>query len=226
MLDYDRVEARGLVQTFGATRALAGLDADFKAGEVTVVEGPNGAGKSTLLAVLSLLVRPVRGALRFGPHDAVASADRLRGTIGILAHASMVYPDLDADETLALTATLYGLEEVDAARRIEALRARFELGAFADRPARTYSRGQRQRLALARALLVRPRLLLLDEPSTGLDAASTARLVDIIHEERVRGAIVVVVTHDAAFASAIATRTLRIARGRAVAVPSRSEKPA
>lgn len=214
MPGYDRVEARGLVKTFGATRALAGVDAELRAGDVTVVEGPNGSGKSTLLGILSLLVKPSRGTLRFGPLDARAEAASLRGSVGVLAHAALVYPDLTAVESLRFTAELHGLASSDASGRIAALRDRFELGAFAERPARTYSRGQLQRLAIARTLLHRPTLLLLDEPSTGLDAASTSRLVDAVREERARGAIVVVVTHDASFAGAIATRRLRLARGR------------
>lgn len=211
---YARVSGRGLVKTYGPTRALAGIDVDFAAREVTVVEGPNGSGKSTLLGLLSLLVRPSRGELRFGDRDARADATALRGTVGVLAHAALVYPDLSALESLALTAELHGLDAGEARGRIAALRDRFELGTFAERPARTYSRGQLQRLAIARTLLHRPTLVLLDEPSTGLDAASTERLVGAVLEERERGAIVVVVTHDAGFAEAVATRRLRLARGR------------
>jgi heme exporter protein A len=211
---YARVSGRGLVKTYGPTRALAGIDVDLAAREVTVVEGPNGSGKSTLIGLLSLLVRPSRGELRFGDRDARADATALRGTVGVLAHAALVYPDLSALESLALTAELHGLDAGEARGRIAALRDRFELGTFAERPARTYSRGQLQRLAIARTLLHRPTLVLLDEPSTGLDAASTERLVGAVLEERERGAIVVVVTHDAGFAEAVATRRLRLARGR------------
>ncbi|MFO0711224.1 MAG: ABC transporter ATP-binding protein [Sandaracinus sp.] len=211
---YTRVSGRGLVKTYGPTRALAGVDVDFRAGEVTVVEGPNGSGKSTLLGLLSLLVRPSRGTLTFGEHDARTNGTLLRGTVGVLAHAALVYPDLSALESLALTAELYGLGAVEAKERVASLRQRFELGSFAERAARTYSRGQLQRLAIARTLLHRPELVLLDEPSTGLDKASTARLVDAVAEERARGAIVIVVTHDVGFADAIATRRLRLDRGR------------
>lgn len=214
MLSYERVQARGLVKTYGATRALVGVDASFASGEVTVVEGPNGAGKSTLLGILSLLVKPSRGTLRFGEHDALHSAPALRGTLGVLAHAALVYPDLTGLESLAFAADLYDLPHEGRASRLAELRERFELGSFIERPARTYSRGQLQRLAIARTLLHRPQLVLLDEPSTGLDVASTTRLVRAVNEESARGAIVVVVTHDAGFAEAIATRTLRLTRGR------------
>lgn len=214
MLDFDRVEAKGLSKTYGVTRALIGVDAVFARGESWIVEGPNGAGKSTLLSLLSLLARPTRGSLRFGDHDAVRHGAELRGRIGVLAHAAMIYPDLTGLESLALTASLYEL--LDPRGRVAAMRDRFELGTFAERPARTYSRGQLQRLALARALLPAPRLVLLDEPSTGLDARSTDRLAGAVEEERARGAIVAVVTHDEAFAARVATHRLRIERGRVV----------
>jgi ABC-type multidrug transport system ATPase subunit len=126
----------------------------------------------------------------------------------------LVYPDLNADENLQLFATLYGV--ADASQRIAVLRERFSLGDWASRPARTYSRGQLQRVSLARALLHRPRLLLLDEPSTGLDVASTERLEQAIVEEVKGGAIAVLVTHDPGFAARLASHTVRLERGRVV----------
>lgn len=210
--EIEAVEARGVVKTFGPTRALAGVDLALRAGEVTVIEGANGSGKSTLVAILALTMRPTRGTVRFGAHDAIAQADELRGAVGVLAHAAMVYPDLTGLESLRLAAALHGLHGAD--RAIASLRERFEIGAFGDRPTRTCSRGQLQRIALARALIHAPRLLLLDEPSTGLDAASTDRLIAVVKAEKERGAIVAVVTHDAAFADAIADRRVRLVRGK------------
>jgi heme exporter protein A len=209
---FDQVEAKGLVKTFGPTRALAGVDMMLRAGEVTVIEGPNGSGKSTLLGILSLLVRPTRGTIHFGNRDAFAQADALRATIGVLAHAAMVYPDLTGIESLALSAALYGVR--DAKKAIAVLRDRFDIGPFGDRPTRTYSRGQLQRIALARALIHAPQLLLLDEPSTGLDAASVTRLETAVRTEKERGAIVVLVTHDAAFSDAVGDRRIALSRGR------------
>ncbi len=212
-LDFDRIEVRDLVKLYGPTRALAGVRLTLAAGEITAIEGPNGSGKSTLLNVLALLSRPTRGELRFGQHDP-QRATALRARIGLVAHAAMVYPDLTGHENLALTAQLYGLGGSAPAQRLE---QRFELGAFMQRPARTYSRGQLQRLSLARALLPAPRLLLLDEPSTGLDARGLERLVEAMRAERARGAIVALVTHDAALAAAVADRRVLLERGRMVA---------
>ena len=210
-LDFERIEARELVKLYGPTRALAGVRFELAAGEITTIEGPNGAGKSTLLNVLSLLTRPTRGELRFGGRDPW-KAPGLRGRIGLVAHAAMVYPDLTGNENLELTARLYGLRDPQGA--LAAIHARFELTGFMQRPARTYSRGQLQRLALARALLPAPRLLLLDEPSTGLDTAGVERLIDVMRQERMRGAIVVLVTHDAALAQSVADRRLLLKGGR------------
>ncbi|MDB4990453.1 MAG: Methionine transporter ATP-binding protein [Myxococcaceae bacterium] len=195
---------------YGPTRALSGVDLELSAGCVTVIEGPNGAGKSTLLEILSLLARPTRGSLRFGKYDAWAFREQLRGTLGVMAHAAMLYPDLTGRENLTLFARMY---EVPVAR-IGALGERFEATGFWDRPTRTYSRGQLQRVALARALLHEPRLILLDEPSTGLDSRATERLVEAVAVERTRGAIVVLVTHDAALTAKLADRRVRLVRGR------------
>lgn len=213
-MPFDVVEAQGLVKLYGATRALSGVNARFEAGQVTSVEGHNGSGKSTLLGLLSLMARPTRGRLRFGELDPRKAAGRLRAHIGVLAHAAMVYPELSGLENLRLVGRLYGVAAVEA--RIAELRQRFELGAFAERPTRTYSRGQLQRISLARAIFHQPRLLLLDEPSTGLDVASTQRLQEAIRKERERGAIVVLVTHDRALAETTADAHLRLERGRVV----------
>jgi ABC-type multidrug transport system ATPase subunit len=211
-LSFDLVQTRSLSKVYGPTRALTNVTVEFAAGSVTAIEGPNGSGKSTLLSLLGLLARPSRGEILFGGYSA-AKHPQLRARIGVLAHAPMVYPDLTAHENLRLFAELYRLPPPSAA-----LAERFGLGSFAARPARTYSRGQLQRLALARAVLHQPLLLLLDEPSTGLDVGSVARLVTAVREERARGAIVVMVTHDEPLRDQIADRRVQLAQGRVVEV--------
>ncbi len=209
-IEFGRVEAKGLVKMFGATRALSGVDVTLDAGQITVIEGPNGAGKSTLLDILSLLSRPTRGTLRFGKHDAFKERQRLRGSLGVLAHSAMLYPDLSGRENLALFASMYGVAE----KRVATMGERFEATTFWERPTRTYSRGQLQRLSLARALLHEPTLLLLDEPSTGLDVRANQQLVEAVKAERTRGAIVAVITHDGWLAEALADRRVQLTRGR------------
>lgn len=210
---FDFVQTRSLSKVYGPTRALTGVDVRFERGTVTALEGPNGSGKTTLLSLLGLMARPTRGEIWFGKLHA-AKFPGLRTHVGVLAHAAMVYPDLTAHENLRLFAELYGLAERDAA--IAALAERFGLGTWAERPARTYSRGQLQRVALARAMLHVPSLLLLDEPSTGLDTASVERLIEAVRQERARGAIVVLVTHDEALSRALADQRIQLAHGRVV----------
>ena len=205
------VELKNVTKTFGPVRALVGVSARFVEGRVSIVIGPNGSGKSTLLAIVGTLARPTSGTIEHGSLG--PGRQRVRTTLGWLGHDSLCYADLTGRENIELAAQLHRIDPdtafVDAS-------ARFDLGAFAGRPVRTYSRGQRQRIALARALVHSPRLVLLDEPTTGLDHASTDRLGAVVREEASRGAIVLVVTHDAAFAKASGDEIFPLERGRLV----------
>ena len=205
------VELRKVTKTFGAVRALIGVSASFAAGGVSVVRGPNGSGKSTLLSLLGTLAQPTAGEVSHGALGAQRS--QVRGALGWLGHDSLCYAELSGRENIELAARLYGCNEREAFERAT---TRFELGAFVVRPMRTYSRGQRQRVALARALVHRPRLLLLDEPTTGLDSASTERLARVVREEAEGGAVVVVVTHDDRFAGLFGGPTIELDRGRRI----------
>ncbi len=198
-----------MTKTYGPVRALVGVTATFEAGRVSVVTGANGSGKSTLLSIVGTLARVTSGTLDHG--ELGRSRGTIRATLGWVGHDSLCYGELSGRENIELAARLHG-EEPRAA--FDVASARFELGAYAERPMRTYSRGQRQRLSLARALVHRPRLLLLDEPTTGLDAASVERLCGVVREEARRGVLVIVVTHDAAFAAAVGDSTIALERGR------------
>jgi heme exporter protein A len=212
--DFDAVRGEGLVKVYGATRALAGVSLRLDSGVVTVIEGPNGSGKSTLLSLLSQLARPTRGEIRYGALSGRRARATLRRRIGVLGHAAMIYPDLTGRENLELFARLYELD--DPRSRTNRLIERFAMERFIDRSARTWSRGQLQRVALARSLVHSPRLLLLDEPSTGLDLGAVDRLAQVVEEERQRGAIIALITHDPALAERLADRRIRLRRGRVV----------
>jgi len=226
-MTFDTVDARGLTKVYGRQRALAGVDLTLRAGEATALLGPNGAGKSTLVGILATLVSPTAGSVRYGASgggvsgggassvasdDAELADDELRGAIGVIAHESHCYGDLTGHENLVFFARLYGV--ADARATADALIARVGLRDAARRPARTYSRGMLQRLAVARALVHKPRLLLADEPFTGLDRAGVALLSELLAEERARGCIMVVVTHDFDAVAPLIDRVVVLARGR------------
>jgi ABC-type multidrug transport system ATPase subunit len=205
------VELRNVTKTFGPVRALVGVSCRFVAGTVSVVRGPNGSGKSTLLSIVGTLARPSSGAVDHGSLGVRRAT--VRRALGWLGHESLCYLDLTGRQNIELAARLHGRDGGEAFSRAA---ERFGLGAFADRAVRTYSRGQRQRVALARALVHEPLLLLLDEPTTGLDRAGSDQLADVVRAEARRGAVVVVVTHDAPFADAVADHNVTLERGRTV----------
>ncbi|HEY0195379.1 MAG TPA: ABC transporter ATP-binding protein, partial [Kofleriaceae bacterium] len=203
----DRVEIIKVGKRYGSERALASVSLELKARSMCALLGHNGAGKTTLLGILSTLVRPTAGTVAYRAGGAAVHGAEVRREIGMLAHASLCYGELSARENLALIAGLYGVDDSRAA--IDAMLDRVGLdGKARDRAARTYSRGMVQRLALARALLTRPSLLLLDEPFTGLDRGGALALGEQLGQLRDAGAIVVVVTHDL---EAIADRTDHVA---------------
>jgi len=203
-----QVTVQGVTRSFGRTAALRGVDAAFRAGEIASLEGHNGSGKSTLLGILGTLIPPTSGRVLY---DSVGGEDpEVRRQIGWVSHESHCYPDLSPKQNVALAAALYRAR-ADAWERMS---GRFGIAPFADVPVRSLSRGQRQRVALARAMAHEPTLLLLDEPTTGLDMEGVDRLLEAVKEEANRGCIVIFVTHDAAIAERICTRRLRLERGR------------
>jgi heme exporter protein A len=198
---------------YGGRRALADVTTTFEPGRIAAVLGPNGAGKSTLLAILSTLIAPSTGDVRWG--DALLGrGSLLRTRIGYVGHEPGLYADLTAAENLVLFASLYGVGDPGA--RAAALLARVGLGdAAAEAPARTFSRGMLQRLALARALVHDPALLLFDEPAAALDPAGADWLGRELAAERDAGRVVVLVTHDLS-AAAVADHLVILRRGRVV----------
>ncbi len=212
-VDFDTVFVDDVSRHYGRRRALAHVTMQAERGQVLGLFGPNGAGKSTLISVLSTLLRPTSGGVRYGSHTVDAAGDPLRGSIGVLGHDLFLYADLTARENLRFFGTLYGLDRLDE-RVTEAL-ALARLSDRADDRAGAFSRGLRQRLALERALLHQPRLVLLDEPFTGLDDESALVLIDRLRALRDDGRIVVMATHDFDTAEAVVDRSLCVDRGRA-----------
>jgi heme exporter protein A len=210
--DFDRVDVRRVSRHYGRRRALFEVEASFHAGEIVALLGPNGSGKSTLLGVLATLVRPASGDVRYGDRVANEWGDALRARIGMLGHDLFLYGDLTARENLEFFGRLHRVADlrprVDAALQQARLEAR-----GGDRVA-GFSRGMRQRLALERALIHDPRLVLLDEPFTGLDDESTSLLVDRLRALRTAGAIVIMATHDFDTADGLVDRAVCLTNGR------------
>ena len=212
--DFDRVEVRDVSRHFGRRRALAHVTMDLHAGELTGLFGPNGAGKSTLLSVLSTLMSPSGGSVTYGGRLGRDLGDGLRGRIGMLGHDLFLYADLTARENLEFFGRLYGLDDV--ATRARAALAAARLEDRADDRVSSFSRGMRQRLALERAILHGPRLVLLDEPFTGLDPVSADSIRGAILEMRQRGCTVILSTHDMGVAESLCDSILMIFRGKKV----------
>ena len=203
--------AAGLERAFGALRALRGVSLEVGAGETLAIAGPNGAGKSTLLRILAGLMRPSAGSVTIEGHPVSPADPASRRPIGLVSHQSLLYDDLTLHENLAFAARLHGLSDPDATAR----RALDDAGLGArggDLP-RLLSRGMLQRAAIARAILHDPRVLLLDEPFTGLDAASAERLRGLLAERAAAGRALVLVTHHLAEAWDIATRVAVLVAG-------------
>jgi heme exporter protein A len=203
--------ARGLRRSFGRVRVLHGVDLILNPGEALAIAGPNGAGKTTLLRLLAGLLRPTAGEVTvFG--RPIRGNPEARRVVGFLSHQSLLYDDLTLTENLTFAARLYGIPYPG-----EAARSALEGAALAeragDRPTRL-SRGLLQRAAIARALLHRPRILLLDEPFTALDEPSSARLEETLRRFLTTGGAMVVVTHHLAEVWDVATRVAVLVGGR------------
>ena len=209
--DFDALIFSDVTRNFGRRRALNRVSLTCRAGEIVAILGPNGAGKSTLLSISASLLEPSSGAVRYGTYTAKSAGAGLRARIGLLAHDLYLYPDLSAAENLAFFARLYRLR--DAGDAVAECLSRANLTDRGDEPVAGFSRGMRQRLAIERALIHKPRLALLDEPFTGLDDASIAIMQDRLAALRSSGCIVLVATHDLEEIERVADRAVVLKGG-------------
>ena len=205
------IETKALVKTYGLKPVLRRVEFAIAPGELAVLLGPNGAGKTTLLRILATLSRPTAGLVRVAGCKLPEGASQARQGLGVVSHHPLLYGDLTAEENLRFYARLYGLP--DPAARLAARLEEVGLTARRRDLVRTYSRGMQQRLALARALLHDPQVLLFDEPYTGLDQESADRLDELLRAAAGRGCAVLMTTHDLPRGLALATRVLILARG-------------
>ena len=211
------VRVRDVVKRFGATVALSGVDLDIPGGSVFALLGPNGAGKTTLVRILATLLRPDAGQAEVLGHDVVREPGAVRELLGLTGQFAAVDELLTGRENLQMFGRLFGLPRDEARRQSSELLERFDLEGAADRPARTYSGGMRRRLDLASSLVSRPRILFLDEPTTGLDPRSRNEIWAIVRELRREGTTLLLTTQYLEEADELADRIAVIDHGTVIA---------
>ena len=206
------IEIRGLVKAFGLQAALRGVNLDLAEGEFVALLGPNGAGKTTLLRVLATLSKPTSGIVRVGGYDVKNSGSAIRRLIGLVSHHTLLYPHLSAEDNLRFFGQMYQIEDVGT--RVDEVLDIVDLTNRRGDLVRTFSRGMQQRLAIARAVLHQPPLLLLDEPHTGLDQDAGEILDHLLVDIAAQGKTVVMTSHDLVRASGLASRLDILSKGR------------
>ena len=208
------IEVDGHRQTVRRGASLDGVSFSAADGRITGLLGPNGAGKSTCLRILSTVLKADRGSARVGGTISPRHPLAARRMLGVLPHSSGLYPQLSARENIQYYGRLHGLGEPLLAARIDALIARLELGAIADRKAKGFSQGERTKVALARALIHEPQHVLLDEPTSGLDVMATRHLRDWLRELRAQGRCILLSSHVMQEIEALVDELVIIAAGR------------
>jgi ABC-2 type transport system ATP-binding protein len=217
------IEARGLKKRFGKTIALDGLDLSAAEGQVVALLGPNGAGKTTFVRAVATLVHPDEGSLRVGGHDVAREPEAVRRIIGLAGQFAAIEPAMTGRENLELVARLFGQRRKTAKSKATSVLESLRLEGVADKLVRTYSGGMRRKLDLGASLVGEPALLLLDEPTTGLDPRSRLELWDTIRDLVSEGTDVLLTTQYLDEADHLASRVVIIDRGRAVAAGTPAE---
>jgi heme exporter protein A len=208
---FDSVHLDDVSRHFGRRRAVSHVTFSARSGDIVGLLGPNGAGKSTLISMIATLAKPTSGDIRYGDRRAPEWGPALRTRIGLLAHELHLYPELSARQNLTFFANLYGLK---AAATVDAALDRAGLTERAADPVMDFSRGMRQRLALERALLHDPKLVLMDEPFTGLDDAAAGMVSQRLRRLAADGCIVLMATHDLDLADGLVTRVALVRGGK------------
>ena len=210
-----------LVKRFGSKTVLRGLDFDVRRGEFVALLGPNGAGKTTFLRILASLSRPNLGTVQVAGYTLPAQAGEVRARLGVVTHLPLLYGDLSAEENLQFYGSMYGIKELN--RRVQEVLEMIGLALRRRDLVRTFSRGMQQRLAIGRAILHDPEVVLFDEPHTGLDQDACDMLDTLLRDVAGRGRTVVMTSHDLARVEDLATRFDVLSRGVISASTSRDD---
>jgi heme exporter protein A len=217
------IKVHRLIKRFGIKTVLSNLEFEVKEGEFVALMGPNGAGKTTFLRILSSLCNPTSGLVSLAGYQLPGQAAEIRSRLGVISHLPLLYGDLTAQENLQFFGRLYHIPGLND--RIQDVLDFTGLSSRRDDLVRTYSRGMQQRLAIARAILHNPIILLLDEPHTGLDQDACDMLDHLLRDVSRQGRTIVMTTHDLARVEDLASRFDVIARGRISASIARSSLP-
>ena len=215
MTDGPAIEVRGLVKAFGVANALRRVDLTIEKGRFAVLLGPNGAGKTTLLRILATLSRPSAGDVKILGLSSTDANASLRRQLGLISHQLYLYPQLTAAENLRFFGKLYGLRDLDQA--VERALAEVDLTDVGDTLSGGFSRGMLQRLSIARALIHRPSMVLLDEPFTGLDHNAASVLTELLQTLKDGQRTFVMVTHNLSQATLLGDEAFVLVRGRVAA---------
>jgi heme exporter protein A len=215
------IEVRKLVKRFGTKTVLRGIDLEVRPGEFVALLGPNGAGKTTFLRILASLSNPSLGEVRVAGHRLPREAAGVRARLGVVSHTSLLYGDLTAEENLQFYGRLYGIQNIAA--RIDEVLQMVGLETRRRDLVRTFSRGMQQRLAIGRAVLHDPDVMLFDEPHTGLDQDASTMLDSVLRSVAAEGRTIVMTSHDLARAGDLANRFDVLSRGVIVASASRAQ---
>jgi heme exporter protein A len=208
------IEIKKLTKQADNKRILSGVDLSIKKGETVAILGPNGAGKSTLLKVLATLIKPTSGLIKVNGMDLKKNHIKIKKIMGYLPHSSLLYDHYSPLENLVFFGNIYGVNNVEQ-RAIELVNA-VGLSFFLNEPVKNFSRGMIQRIAIARAIVHEPEILLLDEPHTGLDQGAISILNNVILSMKHKGTTTLMVTHDFKQAAEICDRIIIVKNGKIV----------
>ena len=215
------IETKKLVKRFGLKTILRGVDFSVEPGEFVALLGPNGAGKTTFLRILATLSRPSLGSVKVAGHSLPNESAQVRAKLGVVSHMPLLYPDLTAEENLEFYARMYGI--IDFGPRITEVLQMVGLEHRRKDLVRTFSRGMQQRLAIGRAVIHDPEVMLVNEPYTGLDQDASEMLDDVLKSVAAKGRTVVMTSHDLARAEDLATRFDILSRGVIAASAKRTD---
>ncbi len=215
------IETKKLVKRFGSKTVLRGVDFNVQPGEFVALLGPNGAGKTTFLRILASLSRPTLGEVVVAQHKLPDQADKVRAQLGVVSHLPLLYPELTAEENLRFYARMYGIDQVEM--RITEVLQMIGLEHRRRDLVSTFSRGMQQRLAIGRAVIHDPQVMLFDEPYTGLDQDASEMLDEVLRSVAAQGRTVVMTSHDLARAEDLATRFDILSRGVVVASATKKD---